>query len=200
MNVLITDLESVLIPEIWVEVAKKFGVKELEKTTREFPDYKKLMDYRIDILKEKNIDFEKIKTTVSEMEPLPHAKDFLDTVSNYMPVVIVSGSFFETAGIIVKQLGNYTLIANNLTIENGYIQCCDLRMNDNKNEPVEFFKGLGFNTIGVGDSFNDLPLLKSSDSPILFDPSEKIRDKISDANEAKDLKELEKKVLKIIGI
>lgn len=199
MQVLITDLESVLIPEIWVEIAENTGVKELKVTTREMPDYKKLMHYRLKILKENKINFDKIKNIISGIEPFSYAKQFLENVSKKMEIIIVTGSFYEFARPVVDKLGNYTLMANNLVINNGYIEKCVMRISDDKDKPVKLFNNLGFSTIGVGDSFNDLKLLKASKHPILFNPSEKVKHKLPQAKEARNLKKLEKEVLGIVN-
>lgn len=169
------DLEGVLIPEIWINVAKKTGIKALEITTRDEPDYDKLMRYRLAILKREGIKLRDIQGVIKRMEPLPGAKAFLKKLQEKYQVIILSDTYYEFAGPMMKKLGNPTLFCNWLTADKkGFIANYHLRQKNGKKEAVRGIKGLGFNVVAAGDSYNDIAMLRAADRGILFRPPAKI--------------------------
>jgi len=169
------DLEGVLIPEIWINVAKKTGIKALEVTTRDEPDYDKLMRYRLGILKKEGIKLRDIQAVIKRMEPLPGAKAFLRKLQEQYQVIILSDTYYEFAGPMMKKLGNPTLFCNWLSEDkNGFIGNYHLRQKNGKKEAVRALKGLGFSVVAAGDSYNDIAMLKAADRGILFRPPAKI--------------------------
>lgn len=169
------DLEGVLIPEIWINVAKKTGIKALEITTRDEPDYDKLMRYRLAILKKEGIRLRDIQGVIKRMEPLPGARAFLKKLQERYQVIILSDTYYEFAGPMMKKLGNPTLFCNWLsTDKKGFIANYHLRQKNGKKEAVEGLKRLGFNVVAAGDSYNDIAMLKTADRGILFRPPQKI--------------------------
>ncbi len=169
------DLEGVLIPEIWINVAKKTGIKALEITTRDEPDYDKLMRYRLAILKKEGIKLRDIQAVIKRMEPLPGAKAFLRKLQEKYQVIILSDTYYEFAGPMMKKLGNPTLFCNWLSRdEKGFIANYHLRQKNGKKEAVRALKGLGFNVVAAGDSYNDISMLQTADRGILFRPPAKI--------------------------
>jgi phosphoserine/homoserine phosphotransferase len=169
------DLEGVLIPEIWINVAKKTGIKALEITTRDEPDYDKLMRYRLAILKREGIKLCDIQAVIKRMSPLPGAKAFLEELRKRYQVIILSDTYYEFAGAMMKKLGSPTLFCNWLsTDKKGFIANYHLRQKNGKKEAVRAIKGLGFNVVAAGDSYNDISMLKTADRGILFRPPAKI--------------------------
>ncbi len=169
------DLEGVLIPEIWINVAKKTGIKALELTTRDEPDYDKLMRYRLAILKKEGILLSDIQAVIRSMEPLPGAKVFLKKLQAIYQVIILSDTYYEFAGPMMKKLGNPTLFCNWLsTDKKGFIDDYHLRQKHGKKEAARAIKGLGFRVVAAGDSYNDIAMLKTADRGILFRPPGKI--------------------------
>ena len=169
------DLEGVLIPEIWINVAKKTGLKALEITTRDEPDYDKLMRYRLAILKKEGIKLRDIQSVIKRMSPLPGAKAFLEKLREHYQVIILSDTYYEFAGPMMKKLGSPTLFCNWLsTDKRGFIANYHLRQKNGKKEAVCAIKGLGFNVVAAGDSYNDIAMLKTADRGILFRPPAKI--------------------------
>ena len=169
------DLEGVLIPEIWINVAKKTGIKALEITTRDEPDYDKLMRYRLAILKREGIMLRDIQAVIKKMEPLPSAKTFLKKLRVHFQVIILSDTYYEFAGPMMQKLGSPTLFCNWLsTDKKGFIANYHLRQKNGKKEAVSAIKGLGFHVVAAGDSYNDIAMLKTADRGILFRPPPKI--------------------------
>ncbi|MDD5225806.1 MAG: bifunctional phosphoserine phosphatase/homoserine phosphotransferase ThrH [Candidatus Omnitrophica bacterium] len=169
------DLEGVLIPEIWINVAKKTGIKALEITTRDEPDYDKLMRYRLAILKKEGIRLRDIQAVIKRMNPLPGAREFLKKLQEKYQVIILSDTYYEFAGPMMKKLGNPTLFCNWLsTDKKGFIANYHLRQKNGKKEAVQGLKKLGFNVVAAGDSYNDIAMLKTADRGILFRPPTKI--------------------------
>lgn len=197
MFVLITDLESILIPEIWPRIANELKIKELLVTTREIPDFERLMKYRLKILRENEISLSDLQGITRRISPFPGAKNFLKRIEKEMEIVIVSDSFYEFSLPIVRKLGSYNFIANNFKIENNRITGCLFRFKGKKDKVVRFFKNLEFLTIGVGDSHNDYSLLKSSDYGILYNPSKDFRLRFPNLPVAKNFRELER-LIKLI--
>ncbi len=192
MYILITDLESVLIPELWVEIGKKLNVRELLLTTRDVGDFEALMKKRIEALKSRRIKFSEIRRVVETLDPVDGASEFLERVNEVVQVVMVSDTFYEIALPVVKKLGNYLLLANNLEIEDDTIVGFRIRVGGKKHLVVEFLQKLGFRTICVGDSFNDVSMLHTCDFPILFNPPPKLREMVPDARIVRTLDELER--------
>lgn len=165
------DLEGVLIPEIWVEVAKRFKVEALKRTTREEPDYDRLMKYRIATLKSEKIKLKDIQKVIAKMTPLPGAKAFLDKLRKTHQVVILSDTFYEFAMPLISQLGYPSIWCHSLkTDSDGYISGYQLRQKDSKKKAVQALKSLGFEVRSAGDSYNDLSMLCESDKGVLFNP------------------------------
>ncbi len=169
------DLEGVLIPEIWINVAKKTGVKALEITTRDEPDYDKLMRFRLGILKKEGIKLRDIQNVINSMNPLPGAKSFLRQLQEKYQVIILSDTYYEFAGPMMKKLGYPTLFCNWLAVDKkGFIASYHLRQKNGKKQAVKGLKGLGFKVVAAGDSYNDIAMLQAADRGILFRPPAKI--------------------------
>ena len=169
------DLEGVLIPEIWINVAKKTGIKALAITTRDEPDYDKLMRYRLAILKKEGIKLCDIQAVIKRMNPLPGAKEFLRKLQEKYQVIILSDTYYEFAGPMMKKLGYPTLFCNWLTTDKrGFIANYHLRQKNGKKEAVRGIQSLGFKVVAAGDSYNDIAMLRTADRGILFRPPAKI--------------------------
>ncbi|HOW58241.1 MAG TPA: bifunctional phosphoserine phosphatase/homoserine phosphotransferase ThrH [Candidatus Omnitrophota bacterium] len=169
------DLEGVLIPEIWINVAKKTKIKALEITTRDEPDYDKLMRYRLEILKKHGIKLQHIQNVIKKMQPLPGAKLFLRGLQKKYQVIILSDTYYEFAGSMMEKLGFPTLFCNWLEVDDkGFIANYHLRQKNGKKQAVRGLKGLGFRVVAAGDSYNDISMLQAADRGILFRPPPKI--------------------------
>lgn len=169
------DLEGVLIPEIWINVAKKTGIKALEITTRDEPDYDKLMRFRIALLKREGIRLCDVQKVIRGMSPLPGAKAFLGKLREKYQVIILSDTYYEFAGPMMKKLGNPTLFCNWLSADKkGFIANYHLRQKNGKKEAVRGIQKLGFKVVAAGDSYNDIAMLKIADCGIMFRPPAKI--------------------------
>lgn len=170
------DLEGVLVPEIWVEFAEAVGIPELKKTTRDEPDYDKLMAYRLNILKENGYGLKEIQDVIATLDPLPGAKEFLDTLREEGQVVIISDTFTQFAKPLMKKLGYPALFCNELVVaENGEITGYRMRIEDSKYSTVKALQAAGFETIASGDSFNDLRMIKASKAGFLFRSTDAIK-------------------------
>ena len=171
------DCEGVLIPEIWLELQRRTGLEELKITTREEPDYDKLMNFRINVLKNNNIRLKDIKESVAAMRPYPGAVDMLSSLHKLCPRIVILTDTFETyAQPMFEQLGQYTVFCHSLKIDDdGFIEKHVLRLTDQKRKAVEAFHGLNFKCIAIGDSFNDISMLKAAEVGILFRPSENVK-------------------------
>ena len=178
MEVICLDLEGVLLPEIWKGVANKTGIKELELTTRNIPDYNELMSNRLRIMKQNQLDLPVIQEVVSQLQPLTGAKDFLDWLRTEFQVIILSDTFYEFAKPLIAQLGWPTLFCHHLEVENNNkITGYRLRMEDHKRMAVQSLKKLNFNVKAAGDSYNDISMLKAADEGYLFNaPSSIIKE------------------------
>jgi phosphoserine/homoserine phosphotransferase len=164
------DLEGVLVPEIWIAFAEKTGIEALKKTTRDEPDYDVLMKYRLDILRENEI-----QEVIATLEPLPGAKDFIDWLRERFQVVILSDTFYEFASPLMKQLGYPTLLCHKLeTAEDGTVVNYHLRQANPKRQAVVGFKSMYYRTIAAGDSYNDTTMLAEADAGILFHAPENV--------------------------
>lgn len=176
MNMICFDLEGVLVPEIWIAFSEVSGIPELRRTTRDEPDYTKLMNWRIGILKEHGLGLREIQNTIEKIDPLPGAKEFLDELRSLTQAVIISDTFSQFAGPLMKKLGWPTLFCNELTVDqDGMINGFRLRIKDTKLSTVRALQSIGYETIAVGDSFNDLAMLKASKKGILFRSTDEIK-------------------------
>jgi phosphoserine/homoserine phosphotransferase len=165
------DLEGVLIPEIWIEVSKRTGIGALARTTRDEPDYDKLMRYRLDLLRHHGLRLSDIQQVIATMAPLTGAATFLDALRARYQVVILSDTFYEFAGPLMRLLGRPTLFCHELEVgADGFVTGYRLRMADPKRAAVRAFKGLGFRVIAAGDSYNDTAMLEEADAGIFFHP------------------------------
>ncbi|MBQ9662867.1 MAG: bifunctional phosphoserine phosphatase/homoserine phosphotransferase ThrH [Oscillospiraceae bacterium] len=175
MNMICFDLEGVLVPEIWIAFSEVSGIPELRRTTRDEPDYTKLMNWRLGILREHGLGLKQIQETIAKIDPLPGAKEFLDELRSFTQAVIISDTFSQFAGPLMKKLGWPTLFCNELTVgSDGMIDGFRLRIKDTKLSTVRAFQSIGYETIAVGDSFNDLDMLKASKKGILFRSTDEI--------------------------
>ena len=176
MYITCLDLEGVLVPEIWIAFAEETGIEELKKTTRDEPDYDKLMKYRINILKEHNLGLKEIQNTISKIEPLPGAKEFLDELRSQMQVIILSDTFEQFAMPLMKKLGYPAIFCNTLEVsQTGEITGYKMRCEKSKLTTVRSLQACGFNTIASGDSFNDLAMIEASKKGFLFRTTEQIK-------------------------
>ena len=175
MNIICFDLEGVLVPEIWIAFSEVSNIPELRRTTRDEPNYTKLMNWRLEILREHRLGLKEIQETIAQIDPLPGAKEFLDELRSFTQAVIISDTFSQFAGPLMKKLGWPTLFCNELTVgADGMIDGFRLRIKDTKLSTVRAFQSIGYETIAVGDSFNDLDMLKASKKGILFRSTEEI--------------------------
>ena len=170
------DLEGVLVPEIWIAFSEVSGIPVLRRTTRDEPDYEALMNWRLGILREHGLGLKEIQETIAKIDPLPGAKEFLDELRSFAQAVIISDTFTQFAGPLMKKLGWPTLFCNELTVgDDGMISGYRLRIKNTKLSTVRAFQSIGYETIAIGDSFNDLDMLKASKCGILFRSTDEIR-------------------------
>jgi len=175
MNFLCSDLEGVFIPEVWINVAEKTGIPELRRTTRDEPDYGKLMRFRMALLREKGLKLKDIQDVIATIRPLDGALEMLDWIKQRMPMVIVSDTFTQFADPLIAQLNRPTLFCNELIIDGeGYIADFALRQLDQKRKVVEALQSLKYTVIAMGDSYNDTSMLKQAEHGILFRPPENV--------------------------
>ena len=176
MNIVCLDLEGVLVPEIWIAFAEASGIPELKRTTRDEPDYDKLMKYRIAILKEHGLGLKEIQDTIAKINPLPGAKEFLDELRSITQTIIISDTFTQFAAPLMKKLGMPTIFCNTLEVaDNGEITGFRMRIKDSKLTTVRALQSAGFETIASGDSYNDLGMIKASKAGFLFRTTDKIK-------------------------
>ena len=176
MYVVCLDMEGVLVPEIWIAFAEATGIPELRRTTRDEPDYDKLMQYRINILKEHGLGLKEIQDTIATIDPMPGAKEFLDSLREFTQVIILSDTFYQFAMPLMKKLGYPTLFCNTLEVaDNGAITGYKMRVDKSKLSTVKALQSVGFTTIASGDSFNDLGMIQASKAGFLFKSTEKIK-------------------------
>ena len=176
MNVVCLDMEGVLVPEIWIAFANEVGIPELKRTTRDEPDYDKLMKYRIDILKEHNLGLNEIQAVIEKIDVMEGAKEFLDELRSITQVIILSDTFEQFAAPLMKKLGMPTIFCNTLEVaENGEITGYKMRCEKSKLTTVKALQSCGFDTIAAGDSFNDLGMILNSKAGFLFKSTEQIK-------------------------
>ena len=176
MNIVCLDLEGVLVPEIWIAFAEASGIPELKRTTRDEPDYDKLMRWRLAILKEKGLRLNEIRAIIDKIEPLDGAKAFLDKLRELTQVMIISDTFTQFGMPLMKKLGYPTLLCNTLEVaENGEITGFKMRIENSKLSTVKALQSIGYETIAAGDSYNDLAMIKASKKGFLFRSTDKIK-------------------------
>lgn len=176
MNIVCLDLEGVLVPEIWIAFSEASGIPELRRTTRDEPDYDKLMKFRIKILKEHGLGLKEIRETIAKIDPMPGAKEFLDELRSITQVLILSDTFSQFAGPLMKKLGYPTIFCNELEVaENGEITGFRMRCEKSKLSTVKALQSIGFETIASGDSHNDLAMILASKAGFLFKSTEQIK-------------------------
>ena len=176
MNIVCLDMEGVLVPEIWIAFAEASGIPELKKTTRDEPDYDKLMKWRIGILKEHGLGLKEIQETIEKIDPMESAKEFLDELRSMTQVIIVSDTFTQFAQPLMKKLGWPTLFCNSLEVApDGEITGFKMRIEQSKLSTVKALQSIGFDTIASGDSYNDLGMIQASKAGFLFKSTDKIK-------------------------
>ncbi len=176
MYVTCLDLEGVLVPEIWIAFSEASGIPELKRTTRDEPDYDKLMKWRIGILKEHGLTLKDIQNTIATIDPLPGAKEFMDTLRSECQTIILSDTFAEFASPLMKKLGQPTIFCNSLEVdENGMITGHKMRCPNSKLTTVKALQSIGYDTIASGDSYNDLGMIQASKAGFLFRTTDKIK-------------------------
>ncbi len=176
MNIVCLDLEGVLVPEIWIAFAEESGIPELKRTTRDEPDYDKLMNWRLGILKEHGLGLKEIQETIAKIDPLPGAKEFLDKLRETTQVIIISDTFTQFAAPLMKKLGWPTIFCNTLEVaDDGTITGFKMRCEQSKLSTVKALQSVGFDTIASGDSHNDLGMIQASKAGFLFRSTEQIK-------------------------
>ncbi len=176
MYITCLDLEGVLVPEIWIAFAEASGIPELKRTTRDEPDYDKLMRWRLGILKEHRLGLKEIQETIAKIDPLPGAKEFLDELRSVTQVVIISDTFTQFAKPLMEKLGWPTIFCNSLEVaDDGEITGFKMRIENSKLSTVKALQSIGFETIASGDSYNDLAMIQASKAGFLFRSTEKIK-------------------------
>ncbi|MGI6018863.1 MAG: bifunctional phosphoserine phosphatase/homoserine phosphotransferase ThrH [Marvinbryantia sp.] len=176
MDIVCLDLEGVLVPEIWIAFAEASGIPELTRTTRDEPDYDKLMKWRLGILKEHKLGLKEIQETIATIDPMPGAREFLDELRSLTQVIIISDTFTEFAKPLMEKLGWPTIFCNSLEVaEDGEITGFKMRTENSKLSTVKALQSIGFDTIASGDSYNDLGMIKASKAGFLFKSTEQIK-------------------------
>jgi phosphoserine/homoserine phosphotransferase len=174
MRIVCLDLEGVLVPEIWIAFAEKTGVQELTRTTRDEPDYEVLMNYRLDILNKNNFTLGQIKEVIESLEPLPGAIEFTEKLRSKYELIILSDTFREFAGPLMKKLGFPCLFCHEVEVSNDVIKAIKLRLPDHKRKSVQYLQKLNFEVVAAGDSYNDLGMLKTANHCMLFNPPDQL--------------------------
>jgi len=199
MNILCSDIEGVFIPEVWINVAEKTGIPELRRTTRDEPDYGKLMRFRMALLREKGLKLKDIQDVIATIRPIDGAVELIGWIRQHVPMVIVSDTFIQFADPLIAQLGHPTLFCNELIIDGeGFIADFALRQHDQKRKVVQALQNLNYTVIAMGDSYNDTSMLAQAEYGILFRPPENvIRDfpQFPVANDYEGLKEIISSIL-----
>lgn len=200
MNIVCTDLEGIFTPEIWINVAEITGIEELRLTTRDVPDYDVLMSRRLAILAENNLKLDDIQAVIARMKPLKGAAEFLNWLRGLVPVIIVSDTYVEFAGPLMEKLGRPTLFCNTLSIAgDGSISGYNLRQQDGKQKVVQALKSLNYRVIAVGDSYNDITMLKAADRAILYRPPDTVATEYKELPTAFNYDELRQQLLKAMN-
>ena len=191
MYITCLDLEGVLVPEIWIAFAKASGIPELTRTTRDEPDYNKLMNWRIGILKEHKLGLKEIQEVIEKIDPLPGAKEFLDELRSICQTIIISDTFTQFASPLMKKLGQPTIFCNSLEVsDSGEITGFKMRIENSKLTTVKALQSIGYDTIASGDSYNDLGMIKASKAGFLFKSTDKIKSENPDLPAFEEYSEL----------
>ena len=176
MHIVCLDLEGVLVPEIWIAFSEESGIPELKRTTRDEPDYDKLMNWRLGILREHGLGLKQIQETISKIDPMPGAKEFLDELRRMTQVIIISDTFTQFAGPLMEKLGWPTIFCNSLEVApDGEITGYKMRVRDSKLTTVKALQSIGYETIAAGDSHNDLGMIQAGKTGFLFRSTEQIK-------------------------
>ena len=199
MYIVCADMEGIFTPEIWINVAEITGIKELRLTTRDIPDYDVLMKQRLSILKQHGLTLQDIQTVIAKMKPLDGAKDFLNWLRSRLQVIIVSDTYVEFAGPLLEKLGQPTLFCNTLSVEaDGMISGYNLRQKDGKQKVATALANLNYKVIAIGDSYNDITMLKAAERAILFCPPDNVKEEYSEFTVTRTYAELKQAIKKII--
>lgn len=199
MNIVCLDVEGVLVPEIWIAFAEASGIPELRRTTRDEPDYDKLMKWRLGILKEHGLGLKEIQEVISKIDPLEGAKEFLDELRSITQVILISDTFEEFASPLMKKLGWPTIFCNSLEVaEDGTITGVKMRCEKSKLTTVKALQSMGFETIASGDSFNDLEMIKASKAGFLFRSPDSIKESNSDLQAFETYEDLMKAIKEVL--
>lgn len=191
MNIVCLDLEGVLVPEIWIAFAEESGIPELKRTTRDEPDYDKLMNWRIQILKEHGLGLKEIQETIAKIDPMPGAKEFLDELRSITQVIIISDTFTQFASPLMEKLGWPTIFCNSLEVaETGEITGFKMRCEQSKLTTVKALQSIGYDTIASGDSHNDLGMIQASKAGFLFRSTDAIKKEYSELPAYEEYSEL----------
>lgn len=190
MQLACLDLEGVLVPEIWINVAEVTGIEELKLTTRDIPDYDELMTGRLNILDQHGLKLSDIKKVIASLSPLPGAKDFLSWLRQHYQVLILSDTFYDFAAPLMEQLGHPTLFCHYLDVVDDRIVGYRLRQNNQKKHAVAALQSLNFKVIASGDSYNDTAMLRQADAGILFCPPQRVVDEFPELPVARDYEQL----------
>ena len=200
MDIVCLDLEGVLVPEIWIAFAKESGIDELKKTTRDEPDYDKLMRWRIGVLKEHGLGLKQIQDVIAKIDPIPGAREFLDELRSLTLVIIVSDTFSQFAKPLMEKLGWPTIFCNSLEVaQDGEIPGFKMRCEQSKLTTVKALQSIGFDTIASGDSYNDLGMIKAGKAGFLFKSTDKIIDDNPDIPAYETYEELMTAIKAVIG-
>jgi phosphoserine / homoserine phosphotransferase len=200
MYTVCSDLEGIFTPEIWINVSEITGIKDLRLTTRDISDYDVLMKYRLHILTANHLKLADIQAVIAKMEPLEGAVEFLNWLRSITPVIIVSDTYVEFAGPLIQKLGYPTLFCNTLSVApDGSIAGYRLRQQDGKQKVVDAVKSLQYQVIAIGDSYNDISMLKASDQAILYRPSDNVKNEYSTFPSALNYEELKKIILETMN-
>ena len=201
MDIVCLDMEGVLVPEIWIAFSEVSGIPELRRTTRDEPDYDKLMKWRIGILKEHGLGLKEIQDVIAKIEPLPGAREFLDELRSFTQVIIISDTFTEFAMPLMEKLGWPTLFCNSLEVApSGEITGYKMRIQQSKLSTVKALRSIGFDTIASGDSYNDLDMILASQAGFLFRTTEKIKQDYPQLPAFEEFSELMAAIKKEMGI
>lgn len=200
MEIVCLDMEGVLVPEIWIAFAKATGIEELKRTTRDEPDYDKLMNWRLDILRQHGLGLKEIQDVISTIDPIPGAKEFLDELRSFTQVIIISDTFTQFAAPLMKKLGYPTLFCNSLEVaDNGEITGFKMRCEKSKLTTVKALQSIGFDTIASGDSHNDLGMIQASKAGFLFKSTDQIKADYPDIPAYEEFDELLEAIKKAIN-
>ena len=200
MNLVCLDLEGVLVPEIWIAFSEASGIPELRRTTRDEPDYNKLMQWRLGILKEHGLGLKEIRQTIEKIDPMPGAREFLDALRERTQVIILSDTFTQFATPLMKKLGWPTIFCNTLEVgEDGMVTGYHMRAEKSKLVTVQALQSVGFDTIAAGDSYNDLAMIQASKAGFLFRSTEKIKQDHPELPAFEEYDDLLKAILAALG-